>query len=242
VTWVEIQGRAENNRVIQTRVDDLLVCLRSSGPVTFEEPGLGIAAIGPGGRVVIASRDLTTGRTQGLVMTSAGNDFQYDWRVDGVARPYGPEASEWRDAMLELLGGFWETRETRDAAVQLAAEATQAARAQQAQLQQLAEQLRASQVALSAALDSVMRDTLNVQLRELADAQRALQDVAQVRLREQSAALEQQRAAGELALLEARTTLERMRDRLQSRQLGIQDRLQLEAQIERLREIIRRLP
>jgi hypothetical protein len=109
VTWIEKIGRVENDRMIQTRVGDLLVCLRSYGPVTFEERGTGIAAIGPDGRVVIAARDLTTGRTQEVVITTGADGFQYAWSVDGEARAFEPDAGEWRDAMIEALGAVWQS-------------------------------------------------------------------------------------------------------------------------------------
>jgi beta-lactamase regulating signal transducer with metallopeptidase domain len=199
--WVEIFRQIDNDRVIQTRVDDLLVCLRSYGPVTFDERGTGIAAIGPDGRVMIAARELTTGRIQEMVITSSADGFQHAWSVDGEARAFGPDASEWRDAMLEVLGTAWPS--------------SGATQEQVARLSRRVAELRTSR----AALDSV-----------------------RVRLREVRQAVDSARAT-QLRLRPRLDTLTTDRARIRVRELAaMRDPALLGAQIERLREVIHRIP
>lgn len=243
-TWVEMIGRIENDRVIQTRVDDLLVCLRSYGPVTFEERGTGIAAIGPEGRVFIAARDLMTGRTQEMVITSSADGFQYAWSVDGEPRAFGPDASEWRDAMLEVLGTAWQSSGLRGALEQLSVDSMGVLRRLDLTQAVLEEQLRASRERDRASQEQMAR--LAGRVAELRTSRAALDgvpsDTLRVRLREVREAVDSARAT-QLRLRTRLDTLAIDRARIGVRELTTRlDPALLEAQTERLREIIRRIP
>jgi hypothetical protein len=116
----ERYGRTSDGRLVQTRVDDLAVCLRSAGAVTWSADGARIEGVAEGGWVLLATR--SGEREMALAVTSGGSEPAFRWTVDGQLRPFGPDAAAWRDALLPVLASFWEASQASVRAISLARE------------------------------------------------------------------------------------------------------------------------
>lgn len=99
-------GSADEDRMIQTNLEDLRLCLRSHGPVELSEHWSRVVSIGPGGWLVMAAQDAKG--TQQLELNRATNGTRPRWTINGTEHSFDAGAQRWRDAMLELLGTRWQ--------------------------------------------------------------------------------------------------------------------------------------
>jgi beta-lactamase regulating signal transducer with metallopeptidase domain/predicted nucleic acid-binding Zn-ribbon protein len=108
----ERYGISDGDRVIQTRIEGMPVCLRAHGPVEFGEGDASIASIGTGGWVVLAAR--SGDHLLELEMLPGDDDFAHRWFIDGSRQEtFGTAEREWRDAMLQALGDRWQIARLR---------------------------------------------------------------------------------------------------------------------------------
>jgi hypothetical protein len=166
----ERYGWVGDDRVIQTRTEETMVCMRAHGSVTLSEDGERVAALTEGSWIVMGSRD--AGRSMDLVITSGPSGPEYAWFVDGARRDFGPEAIEWRNAMVPLLAAYWDVPEA-GAARQALASSERAARANLEALTQARREVEptGARVAGELVARQERRD------RELLEAARALDSV-----------------------------------------------------------------
>jgi predicted nucleic acid-binding Zn-ribbon protein len=108
-------GRRGNDRVIQTRIGDLQLCMITEGFGTDREapPSEWIARAD---RVILETQRGNDVRQ----MAIAGNDVT--WTVGGQARPVDTAANEWRAALLAVLDPIWELAQLRGLASTLRGE------------------------------------------------------------------------------------------------------------------------
>jgi predicted nucleic acid-binding Zn-ribbon protein len=108
-------GRRGDDRVIQTRLGDLQLCMIAEGFGSDREspPSEWIARAD---RVILETQRGNDVRQ----MVIAGNDVT--WTLDGQARPVDAAASEWRTALLAVLDPIWELAQLRGLASTLRGE------------------------------------------------------------------------------------------------------------------------
>jgi beta-lactamase regulating signal transducer with metallopeptidase domain len=108
----ERYGTSDGDRVIQTRVDGMPVCLRAHGPVEFGEGDASIASIGQGGWVILAARS-DDGLLE-LEMLPGEGDFIHRLSIDGSRQEsFGAAERQWRDAMLQVMADRWQVARLR---------------------------------------------------------------------------------------------------------------------------------
>ena len=97
--------------MIQHYIDDLRLCMRMHGDVEMSEEMDRIVSIdGADSWVVIESEEDDWHR---LVITGGSGGLDYAWSVNGNDRAFDDEGRAWRDAMLEVLGGYWQAARIR---------------------------------------------------------------------------------------------------------------------------------
>jgi predicted nucleic acid-binding Zn-ribbon protein len=102
-------GRRGDDRVIQTRLGDLRLCMVTEGFGGDREAP-------PSEWIALADRVILETQRGNDVrqMAIAGNDVT--WTVGGQARPVDAAASEWRAALLAVLDPIWELAQLRGVA------------------------------------------------------------------------------------------------------------------------------
>jgi beta-lactamase regulating signal transducer with metallopeptidase domain len=86
--------------------------LRFDGEITISEDGTVVESISPGGSLSLEERR-DGGRRILTVTPGRGGDLEYDYAVDGEARPFDPEGRRW---LTETLSRWQALRENRDRA------------------------------------------------------------------------------------------------------------------------------
>jgi beta-lactamase regulating signal transducer with metallopeptidase domain len=198
--FTERFGFAGGDRVIQTRNEDVMICMRVHGPVTFEDGGARIASLGEDAWVVLAS--LTPDRAVELVVTPGGAGPDQAWYVNGERRELDEDAIRWRDAMLPLLAAYWEAS-TAGVAGRASAEAARAS-------------LDTALVSLEArgmALDEVRaaQERSRSEMEAAVEAMRDAREAARVQLDTMRVRREMVEAEVARALAETRSQLEAVR-------------------------------
>lgn len=106
-----ISGTYNGDRVIQHYIDDLRLCMRMHGDVEMSEEMDRILSIdGSDSWVVLESEEDDWHR---LVITAGSGGLEYAWSVNGSDRAFDAEGQAWRDAMLDVLGGYWQAAQIR---------------------------------------------------------------------------------------------------------------------------------
>lgn len=103
-------GWHNGDRSIQRYVDDLRLCMRVHGDVVMADDGLAVRAVGRDSWLVLESEE---DELQRLVITEGAGGIEHAWTVGGRSAPFDADARAWRDQMLEVLGGYWESSRIR---------------------------------------------------------------------------------------------------------------------------------
>jgi beta-lactamase regulating signal transducer with metallopeptidase domain/phage shock protein A len=165
----ERYGISDGDRVVQTRIEGMPVCLRAHGPVEFGEGDASIASIGTGGWVVLAAR--SGDHLLELEMLPGDDDFAHRWFIDGSRQEtFGTAEREWRDAMLQALGDRWQIARLRARASTLRGQIS-TIRGQESTLRGQISSIRGQESSLRGQISS-----LNAQISSLGSARRATEN------------------------------------------------------------------
>jgi beta-lactamase regulating signal transducer with metallopeptidase domain len=104
IRTVDGGGERSQQYLIQQSLGDTQLCVRAVGSLPFDEQGAQLERMSVGDRLVLASRTSAGRQTLEIVRTSTG--FDHTWFVDGTRTPFDDTARQWRDAMLEVAGGY----------------------------------------------------------------------------------------------------------------------------------------
>jgi predicted nucleic acid-binding Zn-ribbon protein len=110
---VVVSGRRSDGDqwISRTRIDDIDLCILTSGPVVLDAAGMRIESLGAGAWVVLESRGPRG--VQRLQIDGGPAGPQHVWSVDGSVRPFDAAAAAWRDALLAVLATQREISEVR---------------------------------------------------------------------------------------------------------------------------------
>ncbi len=100
-------GTRGNDRVIQTRVGDLRLCLVAEGAGGPGNSGRPSQWISQASRFVMEAQR-GTGVQRLEVMRQGGSAARTSWRIGGAERAVDAAAQQWRDRMLAALDTTWE--------------------------------------------------------------------------------------------------------------------------------------
>lgn len=109
-TRTETSGWSDGDRIIQRYVDDVRLCMRTHGGVVLTDDGNGVKAIGAGGWVLLEAED---DALQRMLIRNGPDGIQHEWSVAGGQQPFDADARAWRDSMMEVLNGYWESSRLR---------------------------------------------------------------------------------------------------------------------------------
>lgn len=109
-TRTETSGWSDGDRIIQRYVDDVRLCMRTHGGVVLTDDGNGVQAIGAGGWVLLEAEDAALQR---MLISSGPDGIQHEWSIAGSQQPFDADARAWRDSMMEVLNGYWQSSRLR---------------------------------------------------------------------------------------------------------------------------------
>jgi len=101
----ELTGWVDGDAFIQRYFGDLRLCMTRHGDVVLSEDATSVVTVGAGSWLVLESEGPTLRR---LVVTPGRHGLEERWSIDGRELPLDAEARQWRDAMLTVLGTYWE--------------------------------------------------------------------------------------------------------------------------------------
>jgi beta-lactamase regulating signal transducer with metallopeptidase domain len=105
-----MSGTHNGDRVIQQYLDDLRICMRMHGDIEMSDDMTEIESMAPDSWIVIESEEDNTHR---LTITGGSGGLEYEWNVNGRNQTFDADARAWRDAMVEVLGGYWQAARLR---------------------------------------------------------------------------------------------------------------------------------
>jgi hypothetical protein len=102
----QLTGWWNDQPIIQRYIEDVRLCMVQHGQVVAVQDGAGVQEIQPGGWVVLESE---AGSVKRLVISPGSNGLEYRWSLDGRTRPFDAAARQWSEAMLKVLGAYWQS-------------------------------------------------------------------------------------------------------------------------------------
>ena len=107
---VWVTDREEKNRILETAVWGIYLCMRTHGSVVFNDDGTEVLAMSAGSRLLLESAFEKTHR---LVITEGPTGIEHEWSVDGIRQTFDEEARRWQDQVLAVLHGYLEVDRIR---------------------------------------------------------------------------------------------------------------------------------
>ncbi|WP_419937099.1 M56 family metallopeptidase [Candidatus Palauibacter sp.] len=102
---VWVTGREDEDRILETAVWGIYLCMRTHGSVVLNDAGTEVLAMGADSRLLLESAFEKTHR---LLVTEGPTGIEHEWSVDGVRQTFDDEARQWQNQVLAVLHGYLE--------------------------------------------------------------------------------------------------------------------------------------
>ncbi|MCZ0935548.1 MAG: hypothetical protein OXJ54_10240 [Gemmatimonadetes bacterium] len=107
---VWITGRNDEDRILETAVWGIYLCMRAQGNVALNNDGTEVLSMGAGSRLLLES---AFDKAHRLLITESPTGIEYAWSVDGVRQAFDEEARRWQGYVLSVLHGYLEVDRIR---------------------------------------------------------------------------------------------------------------------------------